>query len=199
MTPPVSESLMAEVQDARSMPAENKLFDLIYRQMRSLVGTRERDFDDLVQDAMEQVLLARDSFEGRSKVSTWTYQICYRTVLKRRRWYGRWLRRFTLTHDGEIPEPSRSPASEPHPDGAGSTREGRERAQRLWAALERLSAKKRVVVVLHDLEDLPCEEIAVVIDQKLGTVRSRLRDGRRDLLSLLKDDPYFGTEGANEP
>ena len=45
---------------------------------------------------------------------------------------------------------------------------------------------------MHDLESLPCEEIAQVVEQKLGTVRSRLRDGRRDLLELLKDDPYFG-------
>jgi hypothetical protein len=41
---------------------------------------------------------------------------------------------------------------------------------------------------------LASEEIAEIIEVKLGTVRSRLRDGRKELLALLQDDPYFGEE-----
>jgi RNA polymerase sigma-70 factor (ECF subfamily) len=202
MTHPVTDSPAAVQAPAeRRMPAEAELFALVYRQIRSLVGGRERDFDDLVQDSMEQILLAQAAFQGRSKVSTWTYQICYRTVLKRRRWYGRWLRRFTLTHDGELPEASSTELAQRGLAEAGiweRTREEAERATRLWAALQQLSAKKRVVVVLHDLESLPCEEIAEIIEQKLGTVRSRLRDGRRELLTLLMGDPIFEDEGARK-
>jgi RNA polymerase sigma-70 factor (ECF subfamily) len=169
---------------------QDQIFDLVYRQMRSLVGGRERDFDDLVQDAMEQALLALAAFEGRSKLSTWTFQICYRTVLKRRRWYARWLKRFTLTHAGELPETA-SPV-----DAPGTALDQTERALRLRQALSRLTPKKRVVVVLHDLEGLASEEIAEVIQVKLGTVRSRLRDGRKELLGLLQGDPFFGEEVA---
>jgi RNA polymerase sigma-70 factor (ECF subfamily) len=155
--------------------------------MRTLVGGHERDFDDLVQDAMEQALRSLPAFEGRSKFSTWTFQVCYRTVLKRRRWYGRWLKRFALTRDGELPEVDAAPApSQPL--------EQAEQARRLWSALGRMSTKKRVVVVLHDLEGVGSEEISEIIDVKLGTVRSRLRDGRKELLALLQDDPYFGEE-----
>ncbi len=169
---------------------EEQIFSLVYRQMRSLVGGRERDFDDLVQDAMEQALRSLPAFEGRSKFSTWTYQICYRTVLKRRRWYGRWLKRFTLTREGQLPDQADAEPSARH------SMETTERAARLRGALSQLSPKKRVVVVLHDLEGLPSEEISEVLSVKLGTVRSRLRDGRRELLSLLQDDPYFGEELA---
>jgi RNA polymerase sigma-70 factor (ECF subfamily) len=112
-------------------------------------------------------------------------------VLKRRRWYARWLKRFSLTHDGELPEVNaHNRSSSESPSELPS--QLREQNQRLWAAIERLSPKRRVVVVLHDLEELPCEEIAEVISVKLGTVRSRLRDGRRDLLDLLAQDPFFG-------
>lgn len=182
--------------DAPALPEDDRVFELIYRQMRSLVGSRERDFDDLVQDAVEQALRARASFAGRSKFSTWTYQICHRTVLKRRRWYGRWLRRFTLTQSGQLPDTASS-ASQPnqsHTELPGQLREQAERSERLWSTLSQLSTKKRVVVVLHDLEGLPCEEIAEVVDVKLGTVRSRLRDGRKELLELLRNDPFFGEE-----
>ncbi len=179
----------APSRGGRSLQREHQLFDLVYRQMRSLVGGHERDFDDLVQDAMEQALRSLPAFEGRSKFSTWTFQVCYRTVLKRRRWYGRWLKRFTLTREGELPEVDvEVPAHQPL--------EQTERTQRLWNALGRMSTKKRVVVVLHDLEGVTSEEIAQIIDVKLGTVRSRLRDGRKELLTLLKDDPYFGEEAV---
>jgi RNA polymerase sigma-70 factor, ECF subfamily len=176
------------------VPNEEHTFELIYRQMRALVGPRDVDFDDLVQDALEQALRSQASFEGRSKFSTWTYQICHRTVLKRRRWYGRWLRRFTLTAAGDLPEAPPADSEAVSAGLPGHLREQSERAGRLWAALSALSPKKRVVVVLHDLEELPCEDIAQVIDTKLGTVRSRLRDGRRELLQLLKQDPFFGEE-----
>lgn len=191
MSTPTTASLAAAgTTSAVHRSLEEQLFDLVYRQMRALVGGREREFDDLVQDAMEQALRSLPAFERRSKLSTWTYQICYRTVLKRRRWYGRWLKRFTLTHEGNLPD---TPSATPAP---GHPIENAQRSERLWRALSQLSGKKRVVVVLHDMEGLASEEIAEVIGVKLGTVRSRLRDGRKELLAVLKDDPFFGEEVA---
>lgn len=168
--------------------SERELFDMVYRQMRSLTAGRERDLDDLVQDAMEQAICSISSFEGRSKLSTWTFQICYRTLLKRRRWYSRWLKRFSLSVTGDLPELL------DHEVNAHTRLEEAERANKLHAALKKLSEKKRVVVVLHDFEGLKSEEIVEVTGAKLGTVRSRLRDGRRELLDLLSDDASFGAE-----
>ncbi len=192
MNPPTMPATMSEgvLASEADTSLEEQLFSLVYRQMRSLVGGRETDFEDLVQDAMEQALRSLPAFEGRSKFSTWTYQICFRTLLKRRRWHGRWLKRFSLTREGVLPD-----HESPTPAPASQLEDG-ERAARLHTALGQLSPKKRVVVVLHDLEGLPSEEISEVLSVKLGTVRSRLRDGRRELLGLLKEDPYFGEKVA---
>lgn len=165
-------------------PSIEQVFALVYRQMRSLVAGKDHEFEDLVQDAMEQALKSLPSFEGRSKLSTWTFQVCYRTLLKRRRSWGRWFRRFSFTSTGELPEPPPPPVHEP------ALR--RERVERLEDALARIPAKKRSVVLLHDLEGHSSEEIAEIVGAKLGTVRSRLRDGRRELLAALEADPYFG-------
>lgn len=170
------------------VPLEERVFSLVYRQMRSLAGGRERDLDDLVQDAMEQALKSLPSFEGRSKLSTWTFQVCYRTLLKRRRSYARWLKRFSFTSSGELPEP-------PWHDDAQPV-ERRERAARLHSALDKLGTKKRAVVTLHDLEGLSSEEIVEIVGAKLGTVRSRLRDGRKELLAALEEDAFFGKRGS---
>jgi RNA polymerase sigma-70 factor (ECF subfamily) len=168
--------------------AMDEVFPLVYRQMRSLVGRRP-EFDDLVQIAAEQALRSIPSFAGRSKLSTWTYRICYLTMLRHDRWYRRWLRRFTLTDRGEID--THAPAAD-EPDF-----EAMERAARLRRAVERLSPKRRSVVVLHDLEGHSVEDIAVIVAAKPLTVRSRLRDGRRDLAAILAADPYFGDEACS--
>jgi RNA polymerase sigma-70 factor (ECF subfamily) len=175
-----------------SRSAADEVFGLVYRQMRSLAGARP-DFDDLVQIAAEQALRSLDGFEGRCKISTWTYRICYLTLLKQARWYRRWVRRFAPTAPGDLPDWGACP---PHDAGL----EEGERRVRLRQAVERLSPKRRTVVVLHDLEGLDVEEIAGVVRAKAGTVRSRLRDGRRHLAQILADDPYFGDRacGARE-
>jgi RNA polymerase sigma factor (sigma-70 family) len=168
---------------------EDLVFALVYRQVRKLAGKRD-DVEELTQLAAEQVLRSLPSFEGRSRLSTWTFRICYLTIRKHDRWYRRWLRRFTLTVDGELPEPVAGGA------GADARFARKEQLGRLQAALEGLSAKRRAVVVMHDLEGLSIEEIASVVGAEPVAVRSRLRDGRKVLAALLADDPYFGDEAC---
>jgi RNA polymerase sigma-70 factor, ECF subfamily len=164
------------------------VFALVYRHMRALAAGREADLDDLVQAASEQALKSLSTFGGRAALSTWVYRVCYLTLLKHHRSVRRWLRRFRLTADGQLPD---APAPGPRADDA--LRE-RELALRLRAALARVSPKRRAVVVLHDLERLGVDEIATIVGAKEGTVRSRLRDGRKDLAAVLRRDPYFGDD-----
>ena len=170
----------------RATPEE--VFALVYRQMRALAG--HRDLDELVQTAAEQALRALPSFAGRSKLSTWTFRICYLTVRKHDRWYRRWLRRFTLTESGEVPERATDAAALEDQLVEG------ERAARVRDALQRLSSKRRVVVTLHDLEGLSVEEISGIIGVQPLAVRSRLRDGRKMLAEFLTNDPYFGVRAC---
>jgi RNA polymerase sigma-70 factor (ECF subfamily) len=186
--------LVAEVDGRPSRhvraPASTQaeIFDLVYRQVRMLAG--HRDVDELAQAAAEQAIRSLPSFEGRSALSTWTYRICYLTVRKHDRWYRRWLRRFTLTSDGELPERSvEAPSADD--DLARS-----ERASRLRAALMLISPKQRAVVILHDLEGLEIGAIADVVGANPIAVRSRLRDGRKSLARALASDSYFGDEAC---
>ena len=175
--------LASRVSEESTVTPET-VFALVYRQMRTLAG--HRDVDELVQVAAEQALRALPSFAGRSKLSTWTFRICYLTVRKHDRWYHRWLRRFTLTDDGELPEPLEETV-------AGDERLVREeRLTRLRGALGALSLHRRNVVVLHDLEGLSIDEISEIVGARPRAVRSRLRDGRAALARLLAGDPYFG-------
>jgi RNA polymerase sigma-70 factor (ECF subfamily) len=166
-----------------------EVFALVYRQIRRLAGPR--DVDELTQLAAEQVLKSLPRFEGRSQLSTWTFRICYLTVRKHDRWYRRWLRRFTLTSDGELPERER-----PEADAPDRRIEAQQRAQRLRRALGELSPKRRDVVFLHDIEGLSVDEVAEIVGAAPMAVRSRLRDGRKMLATLLASDPYFGDDAC---
>lgn len=55
----------------------------------------------------------------------------------------------------------------------------------IQAALDALPADFRVAVVLCDIEGLTYEEIADLLDVKLGTVRSRIHRGRSQLREAL--------------
>src|SRR6188768_4225769 len=113
--------------------------------MAALAGRAAPDLDDLVQLAAEQVLKSRDKFEGRSELSTWVYAVCYRVLLKQRRWYRRWSVRFRLEQEGD-PMALAAEGSLPSAEV-----ERRERARVLQSALSGLSERHRAVVVLHDL------------------------------------------------
>jgi len=71
---------VAEEVENTAGELRRQIFALVYRQLGSMVG-RSADLDDLAQTAAEQSLRSLDAFEGRSELSTWTYRICYHTLL----------------------------------------------------------------------------------------------------------------------
>jgi len=165
-----------------------EIFALVYRQMRAIASSRRADFDDLVQIAIERVLRGLPSFQGRSELSTWTYRICYLTLVSHERTLARFFKRFVIQDD----VPDRSDPGEL----AVESMERLERVRRLRDALDRVSQKRRVVVILHDLEGLDIDAITKIVGAKRNTVKSRLRDGHRQLARLLADDPYFGDQAC---
>ena len=63
---------------------------------------------------------------------------------------------------------------------------GREAAELLQAALQKLSPDLREAVILRDLEELEYREIAEVLSIPEGTVKSRLNRGRAELARILR-------------
>jgi RNA polymerase sigma factor (sigma-70 family) len=158
--------------------SERQFFEAVYTRMHSLAGPAAGDLDDLVQLAAEQALRSLHRFDGSCEVGTWIYAVCYRVLLNQRRWYRRWSVRFSpLTLDDDVA------GDEPTPT---ELIEARARARQLYRALSRMTEKYRAVVVLHDLEELSVADIALIVAAGELTVRSRLRDGRKQLTKLMQ-------------
>ncbi len=166
---------------------DRELFELVYRRMRILVPANAPDFEDLVQAAATEVWRSLPGFRGKSELGTWIYTVCYRVLANHRRWWQRYQLRFSIGVEDVFASDEKLP-----PD----LLDERARVERLRTLLGRMSDKYRAVVVLHDLEGFTIPEIAGIVGANALTVRSRLRDGRKQLRRLLELDPALVLEEA---
>ena len=174
-----------------SVGSEREIFEAVYRRMRALARGAP-DLDDLIQLAAEQVFRSLPSFDGRSELETWIFGVCYRVLLSQRRWYFRFRQRF-------ISDPvSIETSADNATPGADELLETEQRLALLYRALGRMSEKYRVVLVLYYLEGIESSQIARIVQSNELTVRSRLRDGRKQLFKLLGADArsiFLGAPG----
>jgi RNA polymerase sigma-70 factor, ECF subfamily len=145
---------------------------LVYRFLAAL-GVRDPEREDACQDVFMAVYRSLPSFRGESQLSTWIYRITARTtgkLIQKRR-----LRQTLASMMLSEPAPAL-------PDPA----EERTRGLMLDRMLDRLHPKKRLVLVLFELEGVPVEEIARVAGCPTNTVWSRLHHARLDLTKMAK-------------
>lgn len=160
-------------------------FDAVYREqrgrvlatVRSVIGASD-EVEDVVQLVFIEIHRCLPRFEGRSKLSTWIYRIAVNVALQhlRKKKRHRWL---TLGVTGDEDQRHVSGRS------LSSQLEDREILQEVYASADKLSERKRVVWVLHELQGLDPQQIADVLDIPMNTVRSRLLSARRDVMADL--------------
>ena len=151
-----------------------QIYPSIHRIIFRLAGIKGREqHEDLVQAALEQVCRSINAFEGRSRFTTFVFGICHRVVARSRRydrvraWFKRDAEEATL------------------PQGSAPPDELMDHAQAVVAAraaLDLLGGEERSAFVLHEVEDLPLEEVAAALHCSTRTVKRRLRAAREKLL-----------------
>jgi RNA polymerase sigma factor (sigma-70 family) len=129
------------------------------------------DAEDVVQATFLRAAKAAKTFDRRAESARpWLFGIASRIVLERRRAFARFTRAlFTLG------------SSSPAPASVDAVRTDVERA------LDRLSPAKRIVVILAEVEEYTCEEIALMLDVPVGTVWTRLHHARRQLRAHFEE------------
>lgn len=174
--------------DAAAMDALlRRHYDRVHAVCRRIAGST-RDADDAAQEAMIRIVRNLDRFDGRASFGTWAYRIAMNTSLDELRKRKRRPQLHIVADGGESTEPV-------HPD-PGDDRAHLEIdavADRLAidAAIAELPEEFRLPVVLRDVCDLDYAEIAVQLDIPVGTVKSRIARGRRQLVERLgnRHDP----------
>ncbi|MBN2371293.1 MAG: sigma-70 family RNA polymerase sigma factor [Vicinamibacteria bacterium] len=167
---------------------EGMVFNLAAR----LLGDAE-EARDVSQEVFLQVYRTLDRFQGRSSLRTWIYRIVVNQCHNRRRFWrrrhrGRSCALEDLTGTDEV-RLSSSGSAAPSPLECC---ERHEKERLVRSALERLSFEHRVVLLLREIEELSCEEIARTLRLPRGTVKSRLARARECLRRELLPYPREG-------
>jgi len=191
-------------------------YDRVHALCRRMLGN-EADAVDAAQDALLSAVRSIARFDGRSSFGTWLYRIatnaCLDELRRRRRrplvglpgevdddWDRAGSGRSGSGRSGRGRGGAGADggagggggAGDVHPAFGGGARDPAEEATTrvdLDAALRRLAPEHRVALVLRDVCDLPYEEIAVILEVPIGTVRSRIARGRAALADLLPGHP----------
>lgn len=162
----------------------------VYAHVARILGTGP-EAEDVVQDACISAWRSIASFEGTS-FRAWLFRIATNRAIdvvraRRRR--------------GELPlEPNEDEeqtwaepvAGGPEPVDLASEQET---LRLVEAALARLPAEQRAVVVLRDIEGFDYEEIARITATELGTVKSRIHRGRLAVRNALVAQGWRGASG----
>jgi RNA polymerase sigma factor (sigma-70 family) len=130
--------------------------------------------DDLVQETFLRAWKGLPKFRGNAKFSTWLYRIAWNVASDRRQ---------TLAKDRERRETISAQIDNHHDDPDVMAIHYQELVER---GLSELKEDHRIVLILHDLQELPQKEVAEILDIPVGTVKSRLFHARATVRKFLE-------------
>jgi RNA polymerase sigma-70 factor (ECF subfamily) len=160
----------------------DRLYNFAFR-----LSGNDQDAADLVQEAFTRAFKNLDRYDRARPFETWMFRILYNIHLDE-------VRRYEKKHVVSLDAPVTAEETgqwadllaggDPDPMEESLRRENDVRVQK---ALNTLSADYRAAVMMCDVEEMSYEEIARVMDCPVGTVRSRIHQGRTLLRDAFKE------------
>ncbi|MEP7213694.1 MAG: sigma-70 family RNA polymerase sigma factor [Acidobacteriota bacterium] len=159
------------------------IYALLYR-----MTDNAEEAGDLTQETFLSALKAIKGFRGDSELRTWLFRIALNHSRNRFRWWSRRSGDKTVSLDATVGGGERlvQDTLASNSPGPEETAIRRERETALRTALVDLPDIFRTVVIMCDIEGMTYDEIAQVLELNLGTVKSRIARGRRELREKLK-------------
>jgi len=161
---------------------QERIYALVYH-----MTSNHEDAHDLAQEAFVKAWKALRNFKGDSSFYTWVYRIAVNHTLNHLK------TRRNRTHHVSLNDLDFNAEHDPDLIQLISHKNPRrdvnlkELGERLNEAMQRLSDEHRTVVTLHDVQGMPHDEIAQILQCNPGTVRSRLFYARQQLQAWLSD------------
>lgn len=133
---------------------------------------------DLTQDIFLKVYKNLASYNHQVKITTWIYTISTNTCIDYLR-----KKKDVLLFDDQKP----AEMAQQIYDLPGQVLEKRELRQHIYEKIDCLPEHYRIVVILKYINELSFEEIAIVLDQPLSTVKTKLYRAKEMLRTHLTD------------
>lgn len=166
----------------QSLTGNTQSFRLLYRRHQQRVRAilyplcDVSMLDDLVQEVFLRAWKGLPKFRQTAKFSTWLYRIAWNVASDQRQAVAKGRTQIqALTNH--------APKQQPAPDVLHL------HYQDLVArGLGQLSVDHRVVLVMHDLEEMPQKEVAEILEIPVGTVKSRLFHARAAMRQFFEQE-----------
>jgi RNA polymerase sigma-70 factor (ECF subfamily) len=185
-TPALDDSeLLAAVRagDARAATAfHDRMRPQVERTVGRLLGRQDADREDLVQQALIELVTTIDRYRGECSLDSWASTIAAHIVYKhiRRRKVERRIFRALAP---EVLAQTRSSLQ------AGRDAMLRNAASRVLEHLDTLDEAKVWAFVLHDVCGFDLHEVARITRVNVSAAQTRLVRGRREVHALIANDP----------
>ena len=148
----------------------------IYSHLLHLLGNHD-DADDATQETFIQLLKSIETFEERSKFSTWLYTIAHRKGIESLRKRSRIQRRFTRS-ERKLPIDCAAAAADHLSE--------LEIRRLLQEAVKQLPTRQREVFLLRHFESLQFGQIASITGVSIGAIKASYHHARKKVEKILK-------------
>ncbi len=165
--PPVSHSPVDSRADAQTRFVQQNLrriFLLIYR----IVGNVD-DAQDLTQETFIKALQRQGQLKDLEKASHWLSRIAANTAID----FLRRNKKFSYVDVNQLSDTAHDSLENPEQ----SLLRG-ERKLHLDGGLAELTERERMALLLRDVEDMPADEVASLMNCSMATVRSHIANAR---------------------
>lgn len=160
-----------------------RLFNMAFR----LTGNVP-DSEDLLQDLVEKCCRRPDQFQNLDSPLTWLKRTLYNQFVDN---YRR--KRLQPVAFSEVDSSGSSDFSESLQSSDEGPEAATSRFQKqkvLQAALDALPSNQRELVLLHDVQGEKLVELEKILNEPLGTLKSRLHRARKTLRAELRDATF---------
>ena len=172
-------STLLSVEDDLAREFEARLLESSTLAFRVAFGVlrQRQDAEDVAQEAFTRAHRSFRQLRDRNRFRAWLVRMTWRLAINRRRADQRRVARESILVDPQVPVTTQ---------GQDDDLAARERAHRLWQAIDALPDRLRMVIVLAGIEGHDVHSVAQLLGLPPGTVKSRLFLGRRRLKELLQ-------------
>src|SRR3954470_9728498 len=137
------------------------------------LGAQPQEIEDLAQEVFIALRRSWSHYDSTRPLRPYLFGVAFRVVSMQRRKRKREVAFARLEiRDGG-----------PSPDDVAQAKQARATVLR---ALERIPLRRRAVLVMHDLDEVPMGQVAAALSIPLFTAYSRLRKARTDLEAALR-------------
>jgi RNA polymerase sigma-70 factor (ECF subfamily) len=137
------------------------------------LGARAEEIEDLAQEVFIALRRSWPHYDSSRPLRPYLFGVAFRVVSMQRRKRKHEVAFATL----EIREGG------PGPDEALQAKQAR---ATVLCALEKIPLRRRAVLVMHDLEEVPMAQVARTLSIPLFTAYSRLRKARKELEAAIR-------------